>query len=92
MRNTAEDLKNWKYQLLSLPVTKIEDSSQIQGIAYHENLRVLVVHFTYSRAIYAYANVMPDFHMQFTHAPSKGQFLSQRIKAHPDIFPYLRLQ
>ncbi|HKI04251.1 MAG TPA: KTSC domain-containing protein [Thermoanaerobaculia bacterium] len=61
-------------------------SSAISSVGYDERSSVLEVEFR-SGAVYDYFKVPPKVYRQLLKAPSKGRFVSQRIR---DRYPFLR--
>jgi len=61
-------------------------SSAISSVAYDEPSSVLEVEFE-SGAVYDYFEVPPKVYRQLLSAPSKGRFVSQKIR---DRYPYVR--
>jgi hypothetical protein len=61
-------------------------SSAISSVAYDERSSVLEVEFQ-SGAIYDYLKVPPNVYRDLLKAPSKGSFVSRRVR---DIYPFVR--
>jgi hypothetical protein len=61
-------------------------SSAISTVAYDERSSVLEVEFR-SGAVYDYLKVPPDVYRDLLRAPSKGRFVSRRVR---DIYPFVR--
>ena len=61
-------------------------SSAVSSLGYDERQSVLEVEFR-SGAVYDYFDVPPKVWKELQKAPSKGQFVSQRIR---DQYPFVR--
>lgn len=61
-------------------------SSAISSVGYDERSSVLEVEFQ-SGAVYDYFDVPPKVYRAFLKAPSKGSFVSRRIR---DRYPFIR--
>ena len=61
-------------------------SSAISSVGYDERSSVLEVEFR-SGAVYDYFKVPPKIYRQLLSAPSKGRFVSRRIR---DQYPFVR--
>lgn len=64
------------------------DSSAISSVGYDERRSVLEVEFS-SGAVYDYLDVPPKVWKGLLRAPSKGKFVSSRIR---DRYPFVRLR
>ncbi|MEA2600901.1 MAG: hypothetical protein QOF89_1893 [Acidobacteriota bacterium] len=62
------------------------DSSAISSVGYDERKSMLEVEFR-SGAVYDYLEVPPKVWQALLKAPSKGRFVSRRIR---DRFPFIR--
>lgn len=62
------------------------DSSAISSVGYDERSSVLEVEFS-SGAVYDYYNVPPRVYRDLLKAPSKGSFVSRRVR---DRYPFVR--
>jgi hypothetical protein len=61
-------------------------SSAISSVGYDERSSILEVEFQ-SGAVYDYLNVPPKVYKALLKAPSKGRFVSRRIR---DRYPFIR--
>lgn len=68
------------------PLVEVE-SSNVRAIGYDADTKCLYVQFEKS-GLYQYENVPETVYRSFLTAPSKGQFVWQRLRGH---YPYLRI-
>lgn len=69
-----------------VPLVEVE-SSNVRAIGYDADIERLYVQFKKS-GLYQYANVSEAVYRSFLTAPSKGQFVWQRLRGH---YPYERI-
>lgn len=55
------------------------DSTNIKGIEYRKELRILVVHFL-KNGVWEYTDVPPEVNQSFRDSPSPGKFYAAEIK------------
>lgn len=55
------------------------DSTNIRGIEYRKELRILVVHFL-KNGVWEYVDVPPEVNQAFRDSPSPGKFYAAQIK------------
>lgn len=63
------------------------ESTAISSVGYDANAKILEVEFS-SGAVYKYRGVPPGVYRSLMKSPSKGQYVSRRIR---DRFPFTRL-
>ena len=64
------------------------ESSQIQDLAWKDDVMYVTFH---SGVTYSYQNVSYDLYREIVGAESVGSTFHQRIKKHPDLYPYKKL-
>jgi hypothetical protein len=73
------------------------ESSQIAAVGYDPETQTLGLKFPPNKrqpegAEYHYANVSPRTHQALMAAPSIGSYFGQNIKAHPEQYPYTKVE
>ena len=73
------------------------ESSQIAAVGYDPETQTLGLKFPPNKrqpegAEYHYANVTPRTHQALMAAPSIGSYFGQNIKAHPEQYPYTKVE
>ena len=73
---------------MSIPELVAVDSSNVRAIGHDARLQLLFVEFN-NGSLYEYTSVSKDLYVAFLTAPSKGQFVSTRLR---DRYSYRRLR
>ena len=73
------------------------ESSQIEAVGYDPETQTLGLKFPPNKrqpegAEYHYGNVSPRTHQALMAAPSIGSYFGQNIKAHPEQYPYTKVE
>lgn len=71
-----------KQKIDQIPWDRIEDSSNIQGLYWHEPTHTVCVRFN-SGGLYSYLEVPEPVYMDLRNAPSVGQYLHRVVKSYP---------
>lgn len=78
-----------------IPLNDVQ-SSQIAAIGHDPKTDTLAIRFKTWKgepsSLYHYANFTADDFAAFEAAESKGRHFGQHIKAHPDKYPYTRIE